>query len=600
MSLSLRNRIVLPTCGLVFIIVLTIGITAHIKSGSLIMDMLDDQLSGVCDTGISEIERWMVLQKNNVICWAKDPSIVEVLGDDVTNESKKSIRDVFLHVKNTYGLESMCVAHSDGVIALSDAPEIEGKINISSRSYFQDALKGNVSVSDVIISQRTGMPIVAIAVPVKDKGKFIGVLLSVLNLSNVSKQVVDPISVFDSGYAFLVDKSGNAMAHPNKDLIMKLKMGNMDWGKKMMSMGSGRLEYVYDGVRKILIFRKSNTLGWTIAVNAPVTEVNAPLRAMGYSIIVIGIVSIVLGLVIALVLARMISNPLKNVASKLLANSNQTAGSANEISSTSQLLASGANEQAASLEETSAALEEVSAMSGQNSQDAQLAAQYSGEARKSAESGADNMLQMGNAMNDIKGSSDEIKKIVKTIDEIAFQTNILALNAAVEAARAGDAGAGFAVVAEEVRALAQRSADAARETAEMVDQAIQKAENGVHLSDQVGSVLSDIVEKIRKVDELVAQVMNASSEQGEGISQVTTAVASMNVVTQQNASSAEESSAAAEELNAQAKALEHVVGDLTALINGSGSTDGSFAHVELNKEQGGNSHADSSSIRKLL
>ena len=208
-------------------------------------------------------------------------------------------------------------------------------------------------------------------------------------------------------------------------------------------------------------------------------------------------------------------------------------------------------------------------MTKANAENARQANILAREARAAAEAGAIDMTQMEGAMQGIKASSRDIQKIVKTIDEIAFQTNILALNAAVEAARAGQAGAGFAVVADEVRTLAQRSAQAAKETASMVEDALSKTNLGVTLNGKVAGGLTEIVEKIRKVDELVAQVATASVEQNQGINQVNTAVTGIDKLTQANAASAEESASAAEELNAQAECLNQAVAELIDLVDGS-------------------------------
>jgi methyl-accepting chemotaxis protein len=220
------------------------------------------------------------------------------------------------------------------------------------------------------------------------------------------------------------------------------------------------------------------------------------------------------------------------------------------------------------LEETSSSLEEMASMTKRNSDNAQTAKDLANETRQAADAGANDMRDMSTAMDEIKKSSDDISKIIKTIDEIAFQTNILALNAAVEAARAGEAGMGFAVVADEVRALAQRSAQAAKETAEKIQDAVNKSEQGVQISAKVGQSLQEMVEKARKVDELVAEIATASREQTQGIGQVNTAVTQMDKVTQSNAANAEETASAAEELSAQAEEMRGVVQDLVAMVDG--------------------------------
>jgi len=235
----------------------------------------------------------------------------------------------------------------------------------------------------------------------------------------------------------------------------------------------------------------------------------------------------------------------------------------------------------ASLEETSASLEEIASMTKRNAENAISAKDLSADTRKAAEIGSSNMDEMNRAMADIQASSSNISKIIKTIDEIAFQTNILALNAAVEAARAGEAGMGFAVVADEVRNLAQRSAQAAKETADKIEDSIAKSVNGVAISGKVTESLNQIVTKARQVDELVAEIATASREQSQGLDQINTAVTQMDKVTQSNAAAAEESASASEELTAQAATLRELVAELQKLVSGSSQTTGFAARREI-------------------
>ena len=208
-------------------------------------------------------------------------------------------------------------------------------------------------------------------------------------------------------------------------------------------------------------------------------------------------------------------------------------------------------------------------MTKQNAENANQANTMSADARDAAQKGQDAMGRMSDAIGKIKVSSDETAKIIKTIDEIAFQTNLLALNAAVEAARAGDAGKGFAVVAEEVRNLAQRSAEAAKNTSALIEESQQNAASGVTVSEEVGEILHQIAEGVEKVTQLVGEVAAASSEQAQNIEQVNTAVSQMDQVTQTNAANSEESASASEELNAQAEEMMIVVDGLAVLVSGS-------------------------------
>ena len=271
---------------------------------------------------------------------------------------------------------------------------------------------------------------------------------------------------------------------------------------------------------------------------------------------------------LAVVVTRSIPRPFLAIIERLGQAVSVNSESAGQVAQTSSALAEGSSEQAASLEETSASLEEISSMAKRNADSARRANELTRQTRTAVEAGTADVAAMNQAMDAIKASSDGIAKIIKTIDEIAFQTNILALNAAVEAARAGEAGAGFAVVAEEVRALAQRSAQAARETAEKIEDAIQKSQHGVEISGKVATSLQEIVAKARQVDSLVAEISQASQEQSQGIGQVLGAVTQMDKVVQAGAARAEEGAAVAQELSAQSVFLQKAVEDLGLAVGG--------------------------------
>ncbi|MDX9974089.1 MAG: methyl-accepting chemotaxis protein, partial [FCB group bacterium] len=307
---------------------------------------------------------------------------------------------------------------------------------------------------------------------------------------------------------------------------------------------------------------------WAVVTKIDAAEAFAAVRSIQWVIGSIAVGCAVLIVVLAFLFAKSITKPVLAVMSGLTSSAEQVNAAAGQVSQSSQSMAEGASEQASSLEETSASLEEMSSMIQQNADNANQANAMAGDARDAAERGGQVMLRMNEAIQKIKTSSSQTAKILKTIDEIAFQTNLLALNAAVEAARAGEAGKGFAVVAEEVRNLAHRSAEAAKNTATLIEEAQRNSDNGVTVSSEVESILSQIFDKAQKVSQLVGEVSAATQEQAKGIAQVNIAVSQMDNLTQANAASSEETASASEELSAQANELDSMVGELHAIVNG--------------------------------
>jgi len=281
-------------------------------------------------------------------------------------------------------------------------------------------------------------------------------------------------------------------------------------------------------------------------------------------------IALVAGILIGMVVTRVVTKPLRRAIDDLSNGADQVTSASSQVATASQDMAQGASTQASNLEEAAAALEEMTSMTRQNATDTKKSSELAGNVLKLVSGASDAMGRMTGTIDQIKTSSDDTARIIKTIDEIAFQTNLLALNAAVEAARAGDAGKGFAVVAEEVRNLAQRSAEAAKDTTGLIEGAQRHANDGVEECESVSGILKDVVSGVTEFELLMESVASAGNQQSQGVEEISTSIAQIDNITQTSAASSEETASASEELSAQANDFRSLVQGLVRVIDGGG------------------------------
>lgn len=464
------------------------------------------------------------------------------------------------------GRGSAGVSYDNGARILSSDEAYE--FDVANRDWFQRAIGGVDVFSQPLISRATGNRVSNVVIPVYDRGEIVGVVRAAVNLAALTDRI-NEIERDSATEIYLID--GEGVPVTNTRSIQNTDQSINTYASANIGQGESGVG-VYDnaaGTSVVGTFNYIDLIDWGMIVETEESYAMAEVNAVFWTLV--GIASVILigvGFIMVFMIRKSITKPLEMAINGLSSASNQVASASTEVSSSSQSLAEGSSEQAASLEETSSSLEEISAQTKQNADNANQANRSVKESSEMINSGVASMERMSSAIQEIMESSNETSKIVKTIDEIAFQTNLLALNAAVEAARAGEAGKGFAVVAEEVRSLAQRSAEAARNTSELIEKSQESAEHGVSVADEVGSQLNSIKESSDSIQTLIAEIAAASTEQTQGLNQVNTAVSQMDNVVQSNAANSEETASAAEELSALGDELMRMVGGLAAIVGG--------------------------------
>lgn len=610
-GITLRARLIgsLLIIGMVPVIVL--GLIVFSNVNSVLSQQVTDQLTGIKEIKAIEIEKYFHDRFGDIRILSKSANARDCFADfkayhdsrgygsgDLIETENSEYNGIysrhfpyFKEYVESYGYYDafvMCAAHGHVLFSVARENDLgtnlrDGQFSSSglAKAWRQALETRSVAFSDFAPYAPSGNePAAFIAAPVVENSQTVAVVALQVSITDINSIMQERTGLGKTGETYLVgqdklmrsDSFLDPESHSVKASFANPERGSVETeaSRKALS-GEEGTETMADYLGHPVISSYSPvTVGdttWAIIAEKDVAEAFAPLNGLLQTIVVVAVVALVLIFGIAIYLAESIRGPIrrifrginnlsqheleqteihfKNIVRDLTTNASEVEKASSQIAETSQSLASGASEQASAQEEISSTVEELSAVTTTNAENAR-------RANDACATGSQIIRQLVDDMNELSSSSEEMAKIIKTIDEVAFQTNLLALNAAVEAARAGEAGKGFAVVAEEVRNLARRSAEASRNTADLITAAQEKTAKGLDISEDVGKLFTDIEEAVNKVTV-------AGEEQASALREVSSGISDLDKVTQENAANSEQSASSAEELNAQARELMEVV-----------------------------------------
>ncbi len=594
MFFKIRDKFLVP---MVILVLIGMGISSFI-SYRMAKNALEtskiEQLTQAVNRTTQNILDWFSNRKLDVANWAKQDILKTALKNNFLGKAaQKTLNDDFARMQNEYQYYSgFRLADLTGTVVASSNPKHIGTLNVKDRRYFKEALKGKVNISQVLKSKTDGSPILMLAAPVGDKDRVVGVFYVMTSIQNFNSKFIDLIKIGKTGYAFMVDREGVTIAHPNKNDIMNKRITDFDFGSDMLAAPDGIFYYHSDGGDKVAALQTFEDMGWKIVITTDVDEIYAVVNKLGKLSLIVAASVVAIAAIVILIIANSVAKPINMVVEGLrdaaegegdltkrlqvrsrdevgelascfntfvekvhtiisdihsnVSTLNSSAGSLSDLSGNlsagaedssqrSNTVAAAAEEMNANMSSVAAACEQASAnvnvvASATEKMNATISeiAVNTGKAREVTEDAVDKTDATFQRMAELGSAAQGISKVTETITAISEQTNLLALNATIEAARAGEAGKGFAVVANEIKELARQTAEATLEIRQRIDAIQSSTSTTVTEMEQINTVINDVNTIVTTIASSVEEQAASTDEIASNVAQAAQGIAEVN------------------------------------------------------------------------